>query len=86
MTRHAILRDDCPEHRDAAEDDDHGVAVQPKRHLAETSDEELLKIARHRVYELTNNVMKTIPLGDLTMEDCYTVLEAFKQIADNYGL
>ena len=94
-TRHAIIRDNCPEYRDAAEDADHQSIVlslatwrlvHERRKLAEFSDEELLKIARRRVYELTDNVMKTVPLGDLTMEDCHTVLEAFKQIADNHGL
>jgi len=30
--------------------------------------------------------MKTVPLGDLTMEDCSMLLEAFNQIAYNQGL
>jgi hypothetical protein len=48
--------------------------------------EELLKFARRRVYQLTDNVMKTVSLGDLTMRECYVVLDAFEQIADNHGL
>ena len=83
-TRHAILRDDCPEYRDRAEEDDRQSTSQRQRALAEASDEELTKLARHLVYEVTDRVMKTVPLGDLTMKECYVVLEAFKQIADNH--
>jgi hypothetical protein len=85
-TRHAILRDDCPEYRDKAEEDDHGSTFQRPRTLAEASDEELTKLARHLVYEVTDRVMKPVPLGDLTMQECYVVLDAFKQIADNHDL
>jgi hypothetical protein len=86
MTRHAQLRDDCPEYRDAAEERECRRIAGQGRQLQELSNEELLKFARRRVYQLTDNVMKTVSLGDLTMRECYVVLDAFEQIADNHGL
>jgi hypothetical protein len=86
MTRHAQLRDDCPEYRDAAEERECRRIAGQGRQLQELSNEELLKFARRRVYRLTDNVMKTVSLRDLTMRECYVVLDAFEQIADNHGL
>jgi hypothetical protein len=85
-TRHALLRDDTPDYRDSAEERDRRRSTGQGRQLQELSNEELLKVARRGVYELTDNVMKTVPLEELTMEDCYVVLKAFDQIADNHGL
>jgi hypothetical protein len=85
-TRHARLRDDTPKHRDVAEERDHNQAAKRARGLEHLDDYELLNGARPRVVEIMDRFSDNMRPSDLTLEDCYRILDTYKQVADDHGL
>ena len=85
-TRHARLRDDMPEHRDAAEERDHRELAKRARGLQHLDDYELLDGARRRVVDLMERFSDKMRPSDLTLEDCYRMLDTYRRVADDHGL
>jgi hypothetical protein len=85
-TRHARLRDDYPDHRDAAEERDHKELAKRSRGLQDFDDYELLRAAQDRAIKLLNRVASQLRPTDFTLEDCYRMLDTYMWIAADHGL
>jgi hypothetical protein len=85
-TRHAVLRDDHPDHRDDAEERDHKEMAKRRRGLQDFDDYELLRAAQDRAIKLLNRVANQLRPSDFTLKDCYQMLDTYMTIADDHGL
>jgi hypothetical protein len=84
-TQHARLRDDYPDHRDAAEERDHKELAKRSRGLQDFDDYELLRAAQDRAIKLLNRVSQLRPT-DFALADCYRMLDTYMWIAADHGL